>query len=157
MIKIHKEFIPYELSLKLKQVGFQEECMGYYTCSLTSVKHETDGYSGPFGWKKGEVSFDKSFFINNNKNFDYSNENWLYCGAPLYQQVFRWFRENHKLGVQATRDGGEWHFNIVDYSNEQESSPQRNLIHVNLSSEDYEEAELACLEKLIEIVESKTK
>ena len=28
---MEKEFVPYELAVKLKELGFDEECFGYYT------------------------------------------------------------------------------------------------------------------------------
>jgi hypothetical protein len=64
---------------------------------------------------------------------------------PLYQQAFRWFREKH--GLFATIDGLEerLYYKITQTN---EYSKEYNT---------YEEAELFCLKKLIEIVESKEK
>ena len=64
----------------------------------------------------------------------------------LYQQAFRWFREKYPdldFGVAKIHNGtNNYHY------------------HINLQWEffegTYEEAELACLKKLIEIVESKS-
>jgi hypothetical protein len=78
--------------------------------------------------------------------------------VPIYQQAFRWFRKKHELlswtftpfGVS---NGYFWE--IVNLSN--------IVIEGGFSSgqsgqfNTYEEAELACLEKLIEIVEQKEK
>lgn len=71
---------------------------------------------------------------------------------PLFQQAFRWFRKEHKLGVDSTRDGGWWVLNVVDYSNEDEEGPTLILVD---GSEEYEDTELSCLRKLIEIVKNK--
>jgi hypothetical protein len=60
---MNKEFVPYELAVKLKELGFVDECMAYYTISLTEVEHKEDGTTGPFGWKKGEVFFEKRFVV----------------------------------------------------------------------------------------------
>lgn len=49
--------------------------------------------------------------------------------APLYQQAFRWFREKHNLH----------HLDLI------------SLLYLEQKM-NYEEAELACLNKLIEIV-----
>jgi hypothetical protein len=60
--------------------------------------------------------------------------------APLYQQAFRWFREKHNLQSHIEYNKGfyEWWIllNVVGYDT-------------------YEEAELACLKKLIEIAKNK--
>lgn len=68
--------------------------------------------------------------------------------APLYQQAFRWFREKHNLPSNLELLDIGW-----DY-----------VIYLNVTEEvdfnegpwnTYEEAELACLKKLIEIVKNK--
>ena len=58
-------------------------------------------------------------------------------GAPLYQQAFRWFREKYDLFIS-----------IMHYENGYSINDLRRF-------ETYEEAELACLKKLIEIVKNK--
>ena len=68
--------------------------------------------------------------------------------APLYQQAFRWFRE--KYGMLYTieenlEDDQVWYEWDVKSSNGFEGSFEAT----------YEEAELACLKKLIEIVKNK--
>jgi hypothetical protein len=71
----------------------------------------------------------------------------LITKAPLYQQVFRWFRENHELhnGIYPYYD--EYEFQIKDFR-----LPTNTPINGGLMK--YEEAELACLKKLIELVKS---
>ncbi len=70
------------------------------------------------------------------------------CFAPLYQQAFRWFREKYKLhnGIYPYYD--EYEFQIKDFR-----LPTSTPINGGLMP--YEEAELACLIKLIEIVKTK--
>ena len=72
----------------------------------------------------------------------------LMIPAPLYQQAFRWFREKHNLPSNLELFHIGW-----DY-----------VIYLNVTEEvdfnegpwnTYEEAELACLRKLIEIVKNK--
>jgi hypothetical protein len=66
-----QEFVPYELALELKQLGFDEPCLAY---------HNIDPYL-------------KSPAFNLCKPFDHE---WC-LPAPLYQQAFRWFREKHNV------------------------------------------------------------
>ena len=68
--------------------------------------------------------------------------------APLYQQAFRWFREKYQLhnGIYPYYD--EYEFQIKDFR-----LPINTPINGGLMP--YEEAELACLIKLIEIVKQK--
>ncbi len=58
--------------------------------------------------------------------------------APLYQQAFRWFREKHGLRHFIEFDDG--HYNPV---------VQSSLVY---HCDTYEEAELACLNKLIILI-----
>lgn len=70
--------------------------------------------------------------------------------APLYQQAFRWFREKHKLDSSITLVADGYGFYIHknrSYTNRGDS--------YGVSGNTYEEAELACLNKLIEIVKTK--
>jgi hypothetical protein len=61
--------------------------------------------------------------------------------APLYQQAFRWFREKYDLNYVIVK--AESWFYTINGCNTQEGFNT------------YEEAELACLIKLIEIVKKK--
>jgi len=66
------------------------------------------------------------------------------CSAPTFQQAFRWFREIHALDGFFDRIGTTYIYKIRSWKNESTNSFST-----------YEEAELACLDKLIEIVELK--
>ncbi len=122
-----KEFIPYEQALELKELGFDESCIAFYEPGNKQVQvvGVEQRYNNP------ELLQLKDF-----------------C-APLYQQAFRWFREKHGLDYEITYAGkkGEYHAFSVEYIyGNNGSSP---------SIFSYEEAELACLKKLIIIVERK--
>lgn len=126
-----KEFIPYEQALALKELGFDEKCFGYYDPQ------------GKFQYSYTPLGYFNSRTI-----------------IPLYQQAFRWFRDHHalmheispsftciitdldsinKINYIYTFD----HYHITDNDGEQ------------IFFESYEEAELACLNKLIELVKQK--
>ena len=67
------------------------------------------------------------------------------CSAPLYQQAFRWFREKHQLQ----------HEIVYDMSDDLINKVYVYTIFGTDRSEEYktyEEAESACLDKLIEII-----
>jgi len=116
---MEKEFIPYEQALALKELGFDEPCFG--------------------AWVNNEL------FITENEKPKIQSLSINQCTAPLYQQAFRWFRDEHKLHG--------W----VSFNYENENYKWELDTDMSLDSYDtYEEAELACLKKLIEIVEPKS-
>jgi hypothetical protein len=69
--------------------------------------------------------------------------------APLYQQAFRWFRDKHNLVFNfisySIVKPGEYHWSIT-WNDEAKAS---GIVKT------YEEAEQACLDKLIEICKNK--
>jgi hypothetical protein len=127
---MEKEFIPYELALELKELGFDEEFLDKYI--PTSQKLSSDMST----W--GEF-YPESAMI----------------PAPLYQQAFRFFRENklsdcYVYRYQERTDGSiNYGYSILNNFGIEET----RFIKENYTS--YEEAELACLKKLIEIVKNK--
>ena len=71
--------------------------------------------------------------------------------APLYQQAFRWFRKNYKLlGSPQYFTGGYYCYTINDMKDTKES----NRLFTEFGT--YEQAELECLKKLIQIVNEKS-
>ena len=70
---MNKEFIPYELALKLKKLGFDEEC---FICKVIGKEHLT--YT-PSDYEDFPEQKEKEVLI------------------PLYQQAFRFFREKFEL------------------------------------------------------------
>jgi hypothetical protein len=119
---MNKEFIPYEQALELKELGFDESCFGKY-----------DVYG----------VFDHKLFYHNH---DVETE-YVGCTAPLYQQAFRWFRYKYNLIglVEGGYDNGKNIFTYVIWNDFKDSI-------VDDYYQTYEEAELECLKKLIEIV-----
>jgi hypothetical protein len=137
---MEKEFIPYEQALALKELEFDEPCFGKYLSSLQS------------DWKVYELILEMGM----NEEFE-DNRNVYFlegaCSAPTYSQAFRWFREKYKLHSEI-RSYTAKYFTIVI----QECKDIVIYIEyggIDLKFKTYEEAELACLIKLIEIVKEK--
>ncbi len=126
---MNKEFIPYEQALDLKELGFDEPCFKKYIAGClwsNPTTHET--------YQKIHPNSSDSL-------------------APLYQQVFRWFREKYDLYylIKVFKDDdGEL---IFDYVILEDSSDTESYDDEPYTT--YEEAELSCLIKLIEIVKKK--
>lgn len=126
------EFVPYEEALALKELGFNEPCIGWY------VKTHIDN---PFTMDRNRVMVRPR----------------LYISAPLYQQAFRWFLKEYKLFSYVDQMGSASYCVVI-----QKDSPEwRNktisggCLEEVVDLYSYEEAELARLRKVIEIVKEK--
>ncbi len=131
---MNKEFITYEQALALRELGFKEACfMCWY------INKPTELYIGG-DEKNGEG-----------------------VAAPLYQQAFRWFREKGQL-TKSIMDfiddetGVEWDYEInligtdIDEKGNYIPLIPYSTDDIERKFKTYEEAELNCLKKLIEIV-----
>lgn len=111
-----KDFVPYNESLQLKELGMDEPCIATY------------GELGQFELQDFEQSYDTfpSHIVS----------------APLFLQAFRWFREKYGVHLHPSKfDDTLWCVEYGDWSSDVFNS--------------YEEAELACLRKLIDIARNK--
>ena len=134
---MEKEFVPYELALRLGSLGFDEPCFGYY------VEGELRGVNLGIEQLGGIKPYYQRFGFHTLSNHDIDNPKKIVVTAPTWQQAFRWFREKYDLNYVIVK--AESWFYTINGCNTQEGFNT------------YEEAELACLEKLIEIVEQKEK
>ncbi len=125
------DYIPFELALELKELGFYEKCSKYF---------KNDGTQHP-----------------STINYCYNFRTGDLVSSPLFSQVFRWFRE--KYGII-----GNVNDNCIlenTYSISISKIFDSRILYVNGRNHNlkdkqgfttYEEAELECLKKLIEIV-----
>jgi len=142
------EFVPYEEALVLKELGFNELCLAYY--------------------QKSSVIGDDTILplIIRNEATNWNDNSFSKLGvpfysAPLYQQAFRWFREKYKLNGEVNYLPNIEKYGIISSNmtdkpkNLSEFKNYRRGAEVtnNYAKYDtYEEAELACIKELIEIV-----
>lgn len=116
-----KEFVPYEESLALKELGYDEPCIAHFRKPENVLIFLGHGLAGVrYSWveDEGEVL------------------------SPIYQQVFRWFRDKG-YGIEVyskSSENKEWYFLF-----KKGTITTGDIIYSN-----QEEAELACLKSLIE-------
>jgi hypothetical protein len=128
---MNKEFAPYEPSLALKELGFDEPCFAWY---------------------------DGRYPSSINQDYCKNSEEWLnmiHCATPTFSQAFRWFRKKQEIeGFVHKSIEGNYYFVIKRIGNN-----ESNMYEFTKTSpktfDTYEEAELECLKKLIEIVKQK--
>jgi hypothetical protein len=131
---MEKEFIPYQESLHMKELGFDEPCLAYW---YNETPTNPEGqclvyYKKPWDEQKIINGIIRDYYV-----------------APLYQQALRWLRKEHNFVCEIIRkeDGNHSEFIGWVYIDD------RKIDVVSYwDSKSYEEAELACLKKIIEIV-----
>lgn len=137
---MEKEVVPYEESLALAQIGFVQSCWHAYH-DLTFPSKEDK--------HKLETVHNLTSYMES-----YAHQYINPVLAPTFSQAFRWFRENHNLRCQINYIGGLinettwWDISVIGHYN---TDPKE----WEMKYQPYEEAELACLKKLIEIVKTK--
>jgi hypothetical protein len=143
-----KEFVPYELAVKLKDLGFDEPCFGYY------VDGELRGINLGIEELGGIEPYYQRFGFHTLNNHDIDNPNKIVVTTPTFSQAFRWLLNRHNLyGIIIPTETMNWTFKTMTVVEDVIEVPPYNHVDANDYST-YEEAELACLEKLIEIVEN---
>ena len=125
---MEKDYIPFELALELKSLGFYEKCSKYF---------KNDGTQHP-----------------STINYCYNFRTGDLVSSPLFSQVFRWFRKKYKNLHGSIEQTNSYKDEYTVYIG------TFGYIEGNLKDEpkvfiSYEEAELECLKKLIEIVKNK--
>ena len=147
------EFVPFELALKLKKLGFDEPCFGYY------VDGELRGVNLGIEQLGGIEPYYQRFGFHTLSNHNIDNPNKIVVTAPTYSQAFRWFREKYNLYPSINIYHDLWMCLIKSIVSNQEHISGYIVYAINKgypTFKTYEEAEIACLEKLIEIIESKS-
>ena len=137
---MEKEFVPYGLALELKQLGFDEPCFGYY------VDGELRGINLGMEELGGVEPYYQRFGFHTLSNHDIDNPNKIVVTAPTYSQAFRWFRDVYNLKScimfrTSMEDNKEYYDWLIK---------GQEVVYRHFNT--YEDAELACLKKLIQIV-----
>ena len=142
-----QEFVPYEQAFALLDLGFDEPCVACFTFGNKKYIEILEEFttSSQLGEQmdrrlKNILEDDQDQYTLEDY-FDVQDESSF--AAPTFSQAFRWFREKHALS--------SWVYN--GYMDKYFYTILRNgrLVQANKSVTTYEEAELACLKKLIKL------
>lgn len=146
---MEKEFIPYEIALKLKELGFNGDCFAIWS-GFDEINFSTTDkvrlYSSKFRINDTQSA---TFYINDFNSLSSR------VSAPTFSQAFRWIKDKYGYFQLFDYQHGDskinkgFFFNIINTNNEDFFFPS-DFEYVIYKT--YEEAELECLKKLIEIV-----
>jgi len=103
-----KQFVTYEIALKLKELGFDEKCFALFNSS----HNNPDPYP--------TINLDREGF----NELTYMDWNTLYVkdsnkhlvSAPLWQQVIDWLREEYKfhIGISVNQFGYGFMYSVIN-------------------------------------------
>ena len=126
---MNNEFVTYKQALALKEIGYDQ--ISYFG-QATSLYNKESYHT---------------FYVNYGFMGSGLDDGYIY--APLKQQVFKWFRDKHEIKPQITTTYDEWDFYIP--------TSKYNEIPIRQGSDiwTYEQAEDACIDKLIELIKNK--
>jgi hypothetical protein len=157
---MNKDFAPYQPSFDMKELGFEEPCFGrYYYKESYPMLNSNSGET--------ELVFEFGQYIKQTE---------ITILAPTFSQCFRWFREKyslvHEISWSKYKGGLNFDYDVFslvlptddelgdedDIASDKSMETYDSLVDKDFrhnESNTYEEAELACLIKLIEIVKNK--
>ncbi len=144
---MEKEFVTYELALRMKVLGFNEMCFTYFM----------DGFIQPSLNPKDYTYFDEMSSINKNML------NYLYVLAPTWQSAFDWFGDKYQLYPSIVVDQTsypKYAFEISKFIGNPKDLTEKEWYwdDMILSPNLYRtksEARLYCLNELLNIVEKR--
>jgi len=128
---MEKDFIPYEEALALKELGFDEPCFGVFPDGSKLVKINGE----PRNWNDNVINGETT-------------------SAPTFSQAFRWFRDKRGL-VSWISFRIDLKKKYLWYITDVKNIATRDGDYIfDILIESYEEAELACLKKLIVLLKA---
>ena len=124
-----EHFVTYEQALALKELGFDEECLAYFNDKEFKYCLEDE--------------------LVKNSLMSNSNSPIFYITIPLKQQVFKFFRDkfNQHSFIELVEDDGIKY----DYCLYVDKSPEECIDFGDGPHNTNEEAENACIDKLIQL------
>jgi len=136
-----KDFTLHPEASELKQLGFDELCIAWYAESK-ELQIAPDVYKK---WTSKPCNNSNIIIVFNSDCIT----------APTYSQAFRWFREKYNINISINTVYSKYNENT---SKKYGGVTDNESVFTNVGFHDtYEEAELACLKKLIELVKDSQK
>ena len=127
---MEKEFVSFDQAVALNELGLDEPCLAFY-----GGKNDKKIYFNSYRDGTGDFEPFKK------------HERLSWFGAPLKQQVFRWFRDEYNLDHILYKTGDPW--GHIVYCLKIRNSDTGVIFTFQYLT--YEEAENACIDELISI------
>ena len=110
MNNMNEDFVPFELAVKLKEKGFDEECLAYYTSEYTLYTNKIvlcdDKYL-----EVAEIDYEECL-----RSYNTQKDRLLrtIVDAPTISQVLKWLRKERKLHIATGYSNvSKWRYIII--------------------------------------------
>ena len=125
--EIDKQFVPYDLAIKLKYKGFDKPCLGYHNIAYGDES---------LGFSRGSGHINTS-----DKKFP---------SAPMYQQVIDWFDDNNKIRIDLTHatSNGAYKYTIWKWNYDNNVGQWEKVLYLNSFNDKIERNNKAISEAL---------
>jgi len=146
---MEKEFVTYELALRMKQIGFDEPCL------------KVANSFGYIIWKFIDTVDLEGVDIGDILKENFDNE---WTNIPTWGQAFRWIREKHNFqsSIEATscQHNFEKGYNYYIWNHVtkwEDNTMPKDRPHGDFEFYDYDEAQKECLNVIISVIEKEIK
>lgn len=137
---MNEEFVTFRIAKKLKEKGFQEECLLYYTDTGSIFSNSIDTYDRP------NQELDYSDF---QKCFNNGNSIGL-VDAPTISQALKWLREEKERHIEIYMYHNCYLWEIYNTKIYDADLSQKSEKYSEIEYETYEQAALAGIEYTID-------
>lgn len=88
-----EDFVSFDLAKKLKEKGFREECLAFYTSEYTLYNNEIALCDDKY-LEIAKIDYNEFLVSHNSKRENKFNN---ICDAPTISQVLKWLREEKRI------------------------------------------------------------
>ena len=140
-------FVPYEIAIELKELGFDEPCVGAHHSRIVTVLPSK---------KKEKISFTFGMFQYPKRNSDANTVSGTFigengCYTPLYQQAF-----SYLLPMIEHKTINNYIYRIILIKSNGNYLLQRKFSNIDSNFENYSDGTNEdCIGKLIELIKNK--
>ena len=136
---MNEDFVPFELAVKLKEKGFRELCLAYYTNDDTLYYN----YS-----HKAGASYTDCYLSHNLMPKDFVSGKFV--DAPSISQVLKWLREEKKIHIIVEIADSGWYYTIYPNIRWENGKLKSDTYIMSFKNKDsYEQAALAGIEYVL--------
>lgn len=135
-----EDFVDFDLAVKLKEKGFREECLAYYTTEYTLYNNMTTLTDDKYLYVS---AIDYEEFLVSHNSIKYTNGN--YVDAPTISQVLNWLRKEKNMHIELFLYNGKYSYDVESVTQICEDDLFHECLNEDTINEEYATYELAAI------------